>query len=757
MTSYSFATTYGEKYRGQFHFSPSSGWIGDVCGSLYYQGKYHMFWWGKATSTDLVHYDEETLNAMTGEPQGNQYWTGSTVVDKNNTASFGANTMIPIYTMGGGSIQKQGISYSTSNAYTSFQYNSANPVLDIGNSDFRDPTVFWYEPSSKWIMTVSLAAEKKIQFYSSTNLKDWTWMSDFGPIGAQEGVWECPDMFQVSLDGNVNNKKWVMVISVGPNLEQYFIGDFNGTTFIPDSQTMNYLNQGTGLDGSLYMGFDGSDYGSWAATGNAFGTAPLKNEGPVNIRAGMATSCMTSDSDTGTLTSPSFTINNTAINFLIGGGSHPDQTCINMIVDGQVVRTATGNNSGILKWNGWDVSKLIGKTATIQIVDNYTGTDWGHIDIDHIMFSDILHSENREHALWVDYGSDFYASRAFRDYDGTLTNTTWLGWTNNWEYATSVPGSWGQGQWSIARNLSLKTYPEGVRLVQNPIPKLQSLRQTPSSFTDRTLSAGTFAIPEFKPDKNTYEIDATFSTTNPNKFGFNLCVGSGRKIVVGYDTRTSCMYIDRSNCTDATIPNFSKILYAPVAPEDNKIKMRIFVDKSSIEVFANSGKAVLTMLTYPGEAQTGLEVFSENDTGTKLDFSAWIISSIWPKMVTLKVNDTDPGVLYNGIWNYYTNDSTYYNNDCHVINTGNVQYTFKGTTVDWYGLKNTDLGIADVYIDGVLDKSGIDCYSTTRETQKMYSKSGMSNSSHTITVVATGSKNTASKGISIVHDYFQVN
>jgi sucrose-6-phosphate hydrolase SacC (GH32 family) len=622
---------YNEKYRGQYHFSPSSGWIGDPCGFLYFQGRYHMFWWGKATSQDLVHYKEETLKALTGEPAGVQYWTGSAVVDKKNTAGFGINAMIPIYTDGGGAVQVQGLSYNTDSTYTAFKYYDKNPVLDIGNSNFRDPTVFWHEPTSKWIMVVALAEERKVEFYSSPNLKDWTWMSDFGPLGARQNVWECPDLFQVALDGNSLNKKWVMVVSVGPNKEQYFIGDFDGKAFTVDSQTMDYLTKGTGMDGEVFMSFDGSNFGEWTVTGTSFGTRPITLSTPEHIGLGMVSSSEGGDSNTGTLSSPEFTIRKKAINFLIGAGNHPDQTCINLIIDNKVVRSTTGDNSGFLKWNGWDVSDLIGKKAKIQIVDKYTGAEWGHIDIDQIRFSDILHSENREHALWVDYGSDFYASRTFRDYDGTLSDTTWLGWVSNWEYAKEVLGYWGQGQWSIARNLALKTYPEGVRLIQTSVKQLESLRNTRFSFTGRTLSEGTYKIPEFQPKQNTYEIEAAFSTTNPNKFGFNLCVGSGRKLVVGYDTRTSCMYIDRTNCTDSSLTDFSKILYAPAESENGQIKMRIFIDKSSIEIFVNSGKTVLTALTYPDESQTGLEIFSEKGNSTTLDFSAWMLNSIWSK------------------------------------------------------------------------------------------------------------------------------
>lgn len=623
-------TLYHEKYRPQFHFSPDSGWIGDPCGFVHYQNTYHMFWWGKVKSTDLVHFTQQSRFAQMGGDTSFLYFTGSAVVDKNNSASFGKNNMITVYTRVDKptGVQAQALSYSIDTTYTSFQYYSKNPVLNIGSHEFRDPTVFWYAPSSKWVMVVSSPVERKIKFFSSVNLKNWTWLSDFGPIGAQQTIWECPDFFQLPVDGNPGNKKWVLNVSVGPDHQQYFLGSFNGTTFTLDTRTSDFFSRGTSLDGTLFMGFDGNDYGKWTTTGTSFGPGPFHNATPVHISSGAVSSLGSGDNNTGTLTSPSFVISKKAINFLIGGGNHPNQTCINLIINSKVVRTTTGDNTAFMKWNGWDVSSLTGQTARIQIVDNYSGGDWGHVDIDHIMFSDVLHAENLENALWVDYGSDFYASRSFKDYDLDLSSTTWIGWLSNWEYATAVPSTYGKGFWTIARDLKLKTYPEGIRMTQTPITQLQTLRQAPVSFSRRTI-CGTSRIPEFSPGKNTYEIDATFTTINPNKFGFNLCTGGGRKVVVGYDTRTSTLYIDRTNCTDASMPKFSRMIYAPVAAENKKIRMRIFVDKSSIEVFTNTGKVVLSVLTYPDETQTSLELFSENCNGTTLDFSAWMLNSMW--------------------------------------------------------------------------------------------------------------------------------
>lgn len=636
-------TLYQEKYRPQFHFSPDSARVGDACGFVHYKNLYHMFWWGKLFSNDLVHYTKQTEGfALTDSLNNFGYWTGSSVIDKNNLAGFGKNKMITVYTMHKSGNESQGLSYSTDTAaYNAFKYYPGNPVLDRCRSDFRDPTVFWYAPTSKWVMVVALPLNRKVEFYTSSDLKSWTFADDFGPLGAQQGVWECPDLIELFVDGSSTSKKWVLVVSVGPNHEQYFIGSFDGTTFTLDTAADAYLKQGTNLDGSVYMGFDASNYGTWAATGASFVSGPI-NPGFPHIGNGAISTYRISDGDIGTLTSPTFQIQNKAINFLIGGGNHPGQTCINLIINDQIVQSTTGDNTDFMKWHGWDVSSYIGQNAQIQIVDSYTGSDWGHVDVDQIMFSEVLHNEGMEHALWVDFGSDFYASRSFKDYDENLANTSWLAWLGNWDYADYVPDRGAlpgnKGFWSIARDMDLKTYPEGLRLVQTPVANLQSLRQTPASFTGRVLSAGSTTLSEFSPIKNTYEIDASFTTTNANKFGFNLCVGAGRKLVVGYDTRTSMLYIDRTNCADSNIsynssnPNarpFNRIIYAPVVPENNKIRLRIFVDKSSVEVFTNTGKVVLSVVTYPDETQTGLEVFSQNSSATTMDFSAWMLNSIW--------------------------------------------------------------------------------------------------------------------------------
>lgn len=241
-----FEFEYNEKYRPQFHFSPEHGWMNDPNGMVYLDGEYHLFYqynpygnmwgnmhWGHAVSTDLISWTY-LPTVLTPDSLG-AIFSGSAVIDVNNTAGFGKNAMIAIYTSAG-KVQAQSIAYSTDKGRTFTKY-AKNPVLpNPGITDFRDPKVSWNEAANQWVM--ALATKQTITFYGSPNLKDWTRLSEFGEgIGSHAGVWECPDLFPLKYQGKT---KWVLIVSInpgGPNggsATQYFIGDFDGKTFTPD-------------------------------------------------------------------------------------------------------------------------------------------------------------------------------------------------------------------------------------------------------------------------------------------------------------------------------------------------------------------------------------------------------------------------------------------------------------------------------------------------------------------------------------------
>ncbi|MDX1636398.1 MAG: glycoside hydrolase family 32 protein [Balneolaceae bacterium] len=251
-------TAYDEPYRLQYHFSPQENWMNDPNGLVYHDGEYHLFYqhnpfgntwghmsWGHAVSTDLVHW--EHLPVALEEENNIMIFSGSAVVDHNNTSGFGSTDnppMVAIYTghHTDRDLQDQRIAYSTDNGRSWTKYEG-NPVLDEGMENFRDPKVIWHEPSRHWIMVVALPTEYKVRFYGSDNLKEWNLLSEFGPSGATGGIWECPDLFELPVDGNPDQTKWVLQVDLNPggpfggSGSQYFIGEFDGNTFTQDPET----------------------------------------------------------------------------------------------------------------------------------------------------------------------------------------------------------------------------------------------------------------------------------------------------------------------------------------------------------------------------------------------------------------------------------------------------------------------------------------------------------------------------------------
>lgn len=242
----SFDFEYAEKYRPIYHFSPKYGWTNDPNGMVYANGKYHLYYqhnpygsmwgnmsWGHASTKDLINWEHHPV-AIRPDSLG-AIFSGSAVVDKNNTTGFGKDAIVALYTSSG-TTQTQSLGYSHDGGIT-FTKHNGNPVLtDPAYIDFRDPKVFWHEGTKQWIM--SLATTQVITFYSSPDLKEWTKLSDFGTgIGDHGGVWECPDLFPLTYNGKT---KWVLIVSInpgGPNggsASQYFIGDFDGKTFKAD-------------------------------------------------------------------------------------------------------------------------------------------------------------------------------------------------------------------------------------------------------------------------------------------------------------------------------------------------------------------------------------------------------------------------------------------------------------------------------------------------------------------------------------------
>lgn len=255
------AATYSEKWRPQYHFTPAHRWIGDPCGLVHFNGTFHAYSWGAAESTDLVHWTEINRDAIKGLPENISPFTGSVVVDREGTAGYGRDAFMAAFT----SFDEQSKKQSQSIAFSrdggrEFQYYDLNPVIDIWSTEFRDPTVIWDDTTGRWVMLVAKALEKKVAFYASSDLKHWDWLSDFGPAGDSEKSWECPDMFRLPVQGS-DATKWVLVVSVNWDKEQYFVGEFDGTGFIPDNPGMRPLYIDAGIDyyaSRTFQDYDGA-------------------------------------------------------------------------------------------------------------------------------------------------------------------------------------------------------------------------------------------------------------------------------------------------------------------------------------------------------------------------------------------------------------------------------------------------------------------------------------------------------------------
>lgn len=255
-----------EPHRPQFHLSPKEKWMNDPNGMVYHKGVYHLFYqyypdstvwgpmhWAHATSKDLLHWQHQPV-ALYPDSLG-YIFSGSAVIDVNNTAGFGKGAMVAIFThhnvtgerAGRNDFQNQSIAYSLDDGKTWTKY-AGNPVIkNPGIVDFRDPKVMWFEKENKWVMT--LATKDRITFYSSPDLKNWSKESEFGEtLGAHGGVWECPDLFPLMLNGK---KVWVLLVSInpgGPNggsATQYFTGEFDGKSFTPFETETKWMDYGT--------------------------------------------------------------------------------------------------------------------------------------------------------------------------------------------------------------------------------------------------------------------------------------------------------------------------------------------------------------------------------------------------------------------------------------------------------------------------------------------------------------------------------
>ena len=637
ITSYLNAQVGQELYRPVFHYTPSYNWMNDPNGLVFYNGKYHLFYqynphgihwgnmsWGHAISTDLVRWEEKPVAIPM--QNGVMAFSGSVVVDWENTSGFGINgkpPLIAIYT-GSSTVQDQRIAYSNDEGLTWTNY-SQNPVIRSNNNQFRDPKVFWHKETQKWIMVVGLGYNNKVGLYRSTNLKNWTFVEAFGNTENISGFWECPDLFKLNVDNDSAKARWVLVHSIAAREHaQYFIGDFDGEGFhwaksIPD--------------GIVLTDFENNDYNGWTVTGTAFGSAPANgNIAPQKTVSGflgnrLANSFANGDLSKGKIISPDFTIQRNYLSFLIAGGNHFAGTYIKLVVNGEVVKRATGTNDYYLKWKNWDVSNLIGKTAHIEIVDSVS-TTWGHILIDHIIQSNVM--VDKVNSGQLDHGEDFYGSQSFSDIPAADGRRIWIGWLNNWTYAASIPTTPWKGMMSIPREVTLETHNGQVKLVQRPIDELKKLRKNGMTINNRTIS--------FINDKlndnglnnlnaasyKRFELKAKIAVSGQKGFSLKFKKKGSQFAEYVFDLVNKEIRFDRSKSGAFTYDGmFRRIQTAPLIVENGFIDMHLFVDNCSAELFASNGQVVMSNQIFPDSTSNKIEFTPLDEDLQVEEFSIW--------------------------------------------------------------------------------------------------------------------------------------
>ena len=801
-----------ERFRPGYHFSPRAGWLNDPTGLVWFDGEYHLFFqhnasgstwgnmsWGHAVSRDLVTWTELPV-AIEGSPD-ERIFSGGVVVDHENTSGLGSPgnpAMVALYTSwyeNSSRHQAQSVAYSLDRGRTWTRYEG-NPVLRAEQDgfdpyEFRDPKVFWYEPEQKWVMSLALASDRKVAFYSSTDLLSWDLMSTFGPAGSTGGVWEVPDLFELPVDGDPDNTRWVLLVNLNPggiaggSGAQYFVGDFDGTSFTVEDEPYSPPA------GEVFADFDGGRYGDgWTTTGIAFGDGPargtLPGQQPVGgfLGDGLVNSFVTQDSSQGTLTSPEFTVGRDRVNLLVGGGAHPwvagsgdgaapagvvladfehgwagweltgtafgaepvegdgacqtgvtgylgshlansyqtglpdpcdpapdsatgtatsapfevvddhisflvgggphpdtavrlmvdgkvvrstsgaqsgvlgwaswdvrdlrgrtarlqlldgsaggwghllvdnvimgpdparprsQATAVNLVVDGEVVRTASGVDAELLDWVSWDVSDLRGRRARVQVVDRSSG-GWGHINVDHIMFADTPARSTLERARWLDFGKDYYAAVSWEDQpDGERLTIAWM---NNWQYANDLPTSPWRGQMTLPRRLSLTALDGDVQLVQQPVTASSGATAPLVASRSRTVRSGSVTVLD-SPAGETVKLDVVLDPGTARRAGVVVRSGAGERTVVGYDARTRELYVDRRGSGNVGFhPAFAGVQRAPLVPRNGRVRLQIYVDRSSVEVFADGGRVTVTDLIFPSAGSDAIELFADGGTAT---------------------------------------------------------------------------------------------------------------------------------------------
>ena len=225
--------------------------------------------------------------------------------------------------------------------------------------------------------------------------------------------------------------------------------------------------------------------------------------------------------------------------------------------------------------------------------------------------------------LWLDYGKDFYASQAWNDAPGD-GRPVWIGWMNNWQYANDIPTSPWRGAMTVPRALALRKTPDGLRLVQSPVAGLQSLRGRHHRIDGRPVPAGDTPLGGDGIEGLAVEIVAEFDPGDAEAFGLKVRQGKGEETVIGVDRRNASVYVDRTRSGAVGFsPHFPGRHAASLTVGDRPVRLHILVDATSVEVFADNGRVVLTDQIFPAPESRGISLFATGGAARLRALDAW--------------------------------------------------------------------------------------------------------------------------------------
>nr|WP_232345298.1 GH32 C-terminal domain-containing protein [Paenactinomyces guangxiensis] len=662
---------YNEVYRNQFHFSPEANWMNDPNGMVYYDGEYHLFYqyypygktwgpmhWGHAVSTDLVHWKHPPI-ALSPDENG-WIFSGSAVIDWNNTAGFGKEAMVAIFTHADGPKQVQSIAYSLDKGRTWKKYEG-NPVMpNPPINDWRDPKVFWHEETKQWVM--ALAARNKVMFYTSHDLKNWKHASDFGPDGGIQGN-GIPGSYSYALS---KQKGSSFIYEADITLvEKNGHKGAGGLVFRSDQEVRNaYL---TTVDAekntvSLSKMADGKlhEMAASSAKLEAGQTYHLKVVTDYeNLKVFLDDKLVIHETDSSFINGQFGLVarNSTAVfrNVKVENSSNgepkeddpisPSGTIKDFsAVVGEWVPSTYGIYGGI-----WECPSLIqlpvdgdpNKKKWVLLVSINDGAVAGGSGMQYFVGQfdgKTFKSDNTpQTVLWADYGADFYAGVEWSNLEGENGEKFWLGWMSNWSYANNTPTSPWRSSMSLPRKLELTETADGLRLKQTPV-SLKKIRDHKEKIKheDVVLSKDSSFLPNLTGD--TFEIIAEFDVSKATATEFGVKVRKGKhgdtdeQTVIGYDLAEQKLFVDRINSGNFNFGSNVKGKHeAPLRSSHKTVKMHIFLDRSAVEVFGGDGESVITDQIFPLSSSDGLELYSKGGEATLKSLEIYPLKSIWGK------------------------------------------------------------------------------------------------------------------------------